>query len=384
MFLHIGLPKSGTSYLQRLLSENKPALQEQAGILFPGRSWNDQVMAVRDVRDMGGAGQVQGAWQRMVDEIHRWHGRAVVSMEWLCSAEPRAVRRIATDLEPATVQVIVTVRDLGRTLPAAWQEFVQNRATWTWEEFLEGVTGPDPSATAAGSAFWSQQDAPRLVGRWASVVTPDQVHVVTVPQPGADRDLLWQRFAQVLGVDPAVVTTDLPPANESLGLESAELMRRVNARCQELGVGRPEYNKVFKHHLAKTVLAARRAEESALALPDRLTPWVQERAAEQRSALARSGARVVGDLDELQPVLIEGRQPPEVSDAEVLDAAVAAVVALAREQRRDSARGRGRRRGPRRRQRPSSNGSPAARLTRYGRRLARRVRARTSTSGGGA
>lgn len=190
VFLHIGLPKSGTSYLQRLLTEHRSALQERAGLLFPGRSWDDQVMAVRDVRDMGGGDRVKAAWPRLVDEVHRWQGRTVISMEWLCSAEPRVVRRIVADLEPATVQVVVTVRDLGRTLPAAWQEFVQNRSSWTWEEFLAGVTDPDLTATAPGRAFWSQQDAPRLVERWASVVTPDRVHVVTLPQPGAPRDLL--------------------------------------------------------------------------------------------------------------------------------------------------------------------------------------------------
>ena len=53
VFLHVGLPKSGTSYVQRVLSENRERLMDEARLLFPGESWHDQVQAVRDVRQIG-------------------------------------------------------------------------------------------------------------------------------------------------------------------------------------------------------------------------------------------------------------------------------------------------------------------------------------------
>ena len=51
VLLHVGLPKSGTSYLQKLLSANRERLRGH-GVLFPGADWSDQVVAVRDVRGL--------------------------------------------------------------------------------------------------------------------------------------------------------------------------------------------------------------------------------------------------------------------------------------------------------------------------------------------
>jgi hypothetical protein len=52
--LHVGAMKSGTSYLQRLLMENRELLGER-GVLLPGQSWRDQVRGVVDVLDRQGA-----------------------------------------------------------------------------------------------------------------------------------------------------------------------------------------------------------------------------------------------------------------------------------------------------------------------------------------
>src|SRR4051794_13137668 len=190
VFLHVGLPKSGTSFIQGVLSANKQQLRHDAGLLFPGDSWHEQVLAVRDVREMKRRRHA-GAWQELVREIVDWPGNAVVSMEWLCASSDEVVRRIVAELAPARVEGVFTARDLGRTLPAAWQELLQNRYDWPWEEFLEGVACEDRLATSAGRAFWAQQDLPALLRRWTAVVPVEQVHVVTVPPAGTSFDVLW-------------------------------------------------------------------------------------------------------------------------------------------------------------------------------------------------
>lgn len=335
VFLHVGLPKSGTSYLQRLLSANKPALAERAGLLFPGRAWNQQVLAVRDLRDMSHGRVVEGAWARLVDEVVDWQGDSVISMEWLCAATEEQIGRVLTDLAPARVEVVFTARDLGRTLPAAWQEFMQNQQTWPWEEFLGGVTADPPTAHPAGRAFWSQQDLPALLARWSRGVDAEQLHVVTLPHPGAARDVLWRRFAEVLGIDPAGYLTEGLGGNESLGLESTELMRRLNQATKDAGIDRLAYTRVIKHHLAKRVLSQRKAEESVLTVPAAYHAWVQGAAARQIEAIGRLGLHVVGDLRDLEPVLsaTEGRQPSEVTDSELLTASLTGLIGLS--QRRD-------------------------------------------------
>ena len=204
VFLHVGLPKSGTSYVQKTLTANKDCLKRE-GLLFPGNGWVAQVRAVQDVRQMKLAPSkrkgVSGAWDKLVAEIAAWPGDAIVSMEWLGPATPEHIRAIVDDLSPARVQVIFTARDLARTVPAAWQEFMQNREEWTWSEFLDSVVADEAPPTSPGARFWAQQDLAALLGNWTSNVPVEDVHVVTLPHPGAGPDVLWQRMCQVLGSD---------------------------------------------------------------------------------------------------------------------------------------------------------------------------------------
>ena len=90
VYLHVGLPKSGTYYVQKVLAGNKARLKE-AGLLFPGRSWTDQVRAVQDVRWSQATPRrpaVDGAWRKLVTEVQAWPQDAIISMEWLGSSSP--------------------------------------------------------------------------------------------------------------------------------------------------------------------------------------------------------------------------------------------------------------------------------------------------------
>ncbi|HEY0773522.1 MAG TPA: sulfotransferase [Nocardioidaceae bacterium] len=348
VFLHVGLPKSGTTYLQAVLGKNKAALKQRARLLYPGDAWGRQVEAVKDVRRMkippSQKAVVSGAWDRLVAEMQAWPDDSLMSMEWLCMATPAQIERIAADLAPAEVHVVFTVRDVARTVPAAWQEFSQNRSTWRWPEFLEQVTGEDPMGTSAGKAFWGQQDMEMLLERWGASVPAERLHVVTLPQSGADPAELWRRMAQVVDIDPEGYDLSDLGSNASLGLESAELMRRVNERLQEQGLSVPVYNRVFKHNVAKNILATRKGQESKVLLPAEYHDWARARADQQIRAIETSGARVVGDLDDLRPRLDDAGQAQTVAaepDADaVLEAAVHALITVALESpRRKKKRG---------------------------------------------
>jgi hypothetical protein len=347
VFLHVGLPKSGTSYLQAVFADNKARLRKRARVLYPGKTWADQVLAARDVLAANPHGgrdpEVLGAWQRLVDEVTAWDGDGLVSMEWLGSAETAQAQRMVDTLAPAQVEIIVTVRDIARTVPAAWQEFVQNWEQWSWPEFLGAITSENPRGTPAGNLFWSQQDVGRVLAIWRDVLPAAQVHVVTVGQPGATAANLWVRVASVLGVDPSLFDASGRGSNESLGLESAELMLRLNAVSRKRGLEWPVYNEMFKHALAKRGLAKRRHRESRLRLPAELEPWARERTAEHIAAIKASGVDVVGDLDDLQPIFSAGDvAAAEVDDAALLDAALDGLVALAKDRSEELTRLRGR------------------------------------------
>lgn len=334
-FLHVGLPKSGTTYLQAVLSENKDRLADRSRLLFPGKNWLEQVRAVRDVRGQKGRGASTadtGAWRSLVDEIAAWDGDAIVSMEWLGGAPTDQVARVVESLAPSRVEVVITARDLARTIPAAWQEFLQNAEVWSWAEFLGAVTSENPRATPAGNLFWAQQDLGKILAVWRDSVPAEQLHVVTLPQSGAPAGELWSRFSQVLGIDGALFDTGGRGSNESLGRESTELMLRVNEVSRLREVDWKTYEEMFKHALAKRGLSKRKhVERPQRRLPPELEEWARARTAEQVRAIEASGATVVGDLTDLDPVFPPGADEDPTDTEAVLEAAVEGLVALAKD-----------------------------------------------------
>ncbi len=93
VYLHIGLPKTGTTYLQSVLWANKPQLVEQ-GVLLPGNSSRQHMQASVVVREHPGlpnrAPEVREAWDRIVEEVNEWPETALISHEFFGSATSRA------------------------------------------------------------------------------------------------------------------------------------------------------------------------------------------------------------------------------------------------------------------------------------------------------
>ncbi len=320
--LHVGLMKSGTSFLQEVLRANQDVLREQ-GVLYP-RPWRRQVQAVRDVIGHGDADQEplaeDGPWRSLVAEIRDWPGTAVVSMEFLGPRGPSKSRQICSELAPAQVDVVISVRDLARTIPAMWQESIQNRGTWTWEEYLAGVREENRTDPGPGRAFWFRQDAPGITETWQGSAGRDHVTVLTVPPPGAPPQVLWERFASLLPI--GGVEIDLAVrANPSLGLASLLVMREVNLRLEteESSITGRQYERVVKHLLAKRGLAGRR-DDPRLGYDTR---WVVERGDRDLERLRALAPRIAGDLEDLRCRPVEGVAPEDVTAEQQLDAALA-------------------------------------------------------------
>ena len=337
VFLHVGLPKAGTTYVQQMLTANEERLKKHAGVFQPGAEWSERVAAVRDVRGMksprGKLPGTRGSWDRMVAQMAAWPRTSIFSMEWLCVAEPEIIQKIVGDVGPSQAEVVFTVRDLGRTVPASWQEFVKNRGELTWTEYVEEVAADDSLSTDIGRPFWNRQDIGTLIGNWAAAVPIERIHVVTLPQSGAPPDILWQRMCQVLGIESAGYAKDMSgTSNVSLGVEPSELMRRLNPLAREAGIEHLLYHQFFKQIMAKRVLSGIEGRQSRLALPPAYHDWASEVSMQRIEAIKQAGVHVVGDLDELRPVFTAetGTQPEEVSDAVLLAAGLETLVGLAR------------------------------------------------------
>jgi hypothetical protein len=319
--LHIGSMKSGTSFLQNVLSTNREALAAH-GVQFPG-SWRDQVEAVRDIANNATSGlAADGPWRRLVELVDAWPDTAVISMEFLAARSAEEVEVVCASFPDAEVDVVLTARDMTRTIPAMWLESTQNGATETWKQYLHEVRR---GAGPAGKDFIRHQDLPGIAERWSTVVGKDHFTLVTVPVPGAPPRLLWERFAGILGVEDVPVELDVR-ANPSLGLTSAMVLRRFNERYRARNGGElgNEYLRLVKHRLAKGGMVHREGEPK-LGFDAR---WARKLGERQREALRAAGYRVVGDLDELTPRPVRGSAPRSVSSDEQLDAAIDALLHL--------------------------------------------------------
>lgn len=326
VFIHIGTPKTGTTYLQGVLHANRPALRE-AGLLYPGTQ-RAHFWASEDLRGTYYKGSpdrhVPGAWPRLVREVRSWPQRSLIDHESFGKARQQAVTRAFADLDFAEVHVVVTARDLARQLPAMWQEGVKNGGTRTFAEYLAAVQDEQGHQ---GRNFWVCQNLPAILARWGRTLPPERVHVVTVPPPEGDPALLWQRFAGLLGIDPDSYDTRPRGANTSLGAAEAAVLRRFNVARADGGLPWPIHAALIKHDLAPT-LAARRG--AAIEVPEPTYEWAIGWSERMVKQLENAGYDVVGDLDELVPrTRPTGEDPDAPPGPEHADAAAAAMVRLA-------------------------------------------------------
>lgn len=329
VFLHVGPPKTGTTYVQSVLWTNRKDLRE-AGVLLPGRGRTAHFSAAGDLRGRvktrgGGGGRLTGRWDRLAAEVREWPGTSVISCEWLAPASDQQVERALASFGSAEVHVVATLRDLGRVVPAVWQEQVKNGKSFTMSEFLGLLAHPVPDSY--GELFWSVQDPRQMVGRWGRHLPPDRVHVVTLPGSGAAPDELWTRFGSLFVSDPSEYDTTGVRANPGLDPAAAELLRRVNADLS----GRMRKNS--HSPLIKQLLHGELTKEQSgrkTRLPVEAVAPIAATAQAAVEWLRDSSHDVVGDLDELHVDTTprETSLPEDSPDDEVSRAAVHAMTAL--------------------------------------------------------
>ncbi len=320
VFLHVGSPKTGTTFLQKMVWAGRRAALEQ-GLLLPLGTFYDHFLASVDLRGKSLYGPYPplaiGIWERLADEARAWKGDVLVSHELFAGATAEQARTAVQSFGDADVHVIITARDLERQIPAEWQEHIKHRSTATFTDFVHDLETLAPES----EWFWTVQDYADVCRRWGAAIPPGNTHVVTVPAGERNPDLLWQRFAGLIGLDLTRFEVLESPANTSLHAEQAELLRRLNLQLGDRLPLPGPYPQTVKDVLAQSVLAARPGTLFGLAGDDR--KFAVNRSQMIVDELSGLGVDVVGDLSELVP---PQDPPPNLAATDVPEATSDAVL----------------------------------------------------------
>lgn len=325
VYLHVGAPKSGTTFLQGVLEANRHLLAD-SGVLLVGERHLDRIRAAMQVREDPRLDDLpesaRSSWATLVRQIEEWEGdSAVLSYELFAPASAEQAARALADLSSYDVHVVVTARDLGRSVVSAWQERLKFGLTAPLEKWT-----PKPESVEGSEWGWRTLDPSGVAERWGASLPADHVHVVTAPRSDAGPGELWRRFAEACGLESLDVDLTVPRTNVSLGVVQAELLRRVNRiLAPEISGSRPR-SVWIRDLLAQDVLAPLGREPIGVTegqVAEATTVW--------EGAVARIRAAtyaVHGDLDDLRPDASQARLPGQVTDAELVATATACVAAL--------------------------------------------------------
>ena len=330
-FLHVGAPKTGTTYLQDILWASQRELRRQ-GFRLPLKSIDDHfylTLALRNQLDP----QIDPraaltVMDRLRKDVRRGSEDLLISHELLAAGTQERVDELMELLADFEVHVVITARDLARQVPAEWQQQVKTRVASPYWGFVNRVVN------GRAQHFWSVQAIAGVAARWGRSLPPEQVHIVTVPPPGGSTDLLLERFCDAVGLRPEGLTLRKARANASLGYEQIELLRQVNqALGDRLPNPRDAYSTVVKFWFAEQVLASQPAR-CKLALPMERWDWAVATNKEMVVRLEQGGYRVHGDLADLVPVLQHAGVMDKPTPKDVTAAGVDAIAAMVTQRHR--------------------------------------------------
>lgn len=334
VFLHIGLPKTGTTYLQDALWLNRDEL-DRRGLFLPGHR-RLHLLAALDFCQQPSLAQrarkVEHPWSHLLEEIARQRNDALISHEFFAPAAPAEVAAGLADLTGSEVHVIVTARGLVDLVISRWQEWVKNGNRLGIDDY------PKETPKAAKSEWgWPSIDLSIVLETWGSVVPPERLHLLPLARSAGGPDELLKRFLGVVELSPDGLTAPEAAVNQGLGIVEVELLRRINTRAR--GFDTP----FARGHWIRGYLAEGRirGHESERYRPstDRLDTLLgrEQRVIEQVRA---GGFDVRGTVEDLVSADVRGRRhPSEVTDQEIAELAATVMAAMLSDVR-DASEGR--------------------------------------------
>lgn len=347
IILHIGLQKSGTTYLQEVLGTCTAGLAE-AGVLYPLAAEAPRPGAVENHEHaMYGllgtefpwvgedrAAELREGWERLSARIRAWPGTVLLSAEALAVIRTPAIRRLLDVLDCPDLDVLVTARSLGRSLPSLWQQHIRNGRAGTFEDYLQVLAEQrdrpnDDIEQVLELHLWRAFALGGLVRRWAAEAGTGRVRVVT--NAGSPPQLLWSRFSQAIGMLDFAgrPSADVLGKRTHAGLTAEEtiLLGSLNYALSQANWSREEAARV-RDTVVNDGFLTRVERGPRNVIPEAWRSHVLQWGESDVLDLLGSGVGLVGDVEDLryEPGR-ELQEPPTARD--VSKASAVAVLAVA-------------------------------------------------------
>ena len=348
--LHIGVQKSGTTFLQHVLQDHDQALAD-AGVLYPiPRDWERgrRTVANHEWATYGllgteypwvsepRAAREQPSWQALLKQVRAWPGTVLLSAEALSVIRADAVSRLFDALGVDDVEVLVTARSLGQALPSLWQQHIRNGQSTSFDTYLTGLArhrdrGGTHIETDPDAHIWRAFVLSGLVRRWSGAGA-SKVSVIT--SPGRPPRLLLDRFTRAAGL-PGPTHTLVPDRKAHAGLTAPETLVLASLNSAFRQNSWPKQKADRARQAITERFQARDQRGGKATVPPAWRARVAEWSDEDLDALRETDARIVGDLADLRYAPAAEEADPPTAE-ETARAGAEAALALLRAEPRES------------------------------------------------
>ncbi|MDT0301695.1 hypothetical protein [Streptomonospora wellingtoniae] len=345
LVLHIGVQKSGTTYLQQMMQDRTKELAA-LGALYPvpprrrpgatrvnyhetasyallrgEYSWVTEARAAKE----------QSWWENLQKQIRSWEGTAIVSAEALSVVRSDAARKTIEALGSPDTRVFITGRGLGKLLPSVWQQHIRNGKSSSFHSYLRQLqrqreAGWDAVESDGKAHLWRAFALGGLARRWASIVGTDKVTLIT--NPGSPADRLWHRFLEAVELgDTSSISApdDSTTVHSGVTAPEAEVLRTLNSN-----LAAAEWPADDARRLRARIIegfARRPSRGPRLGIPLTYRETVDAWSRADVEDLRNSGVRIVGDTGELR--YSPAAEPAEHTAPDVAEAAGSAAATAA-------------------------------------------------------
>ena len=311
IMLHIGAHKTGTTSLQAALFAASKQLEEQGVINLVAdgdETANPAARAVQRLPSSGSAGAPvnYNVWTTLVRQAQAHPNQLVsISAEAFAVSESLVIKQIVNDLGLDRLQVVITLRPLGKILPSQWQQDLHG--AWLSVEFEEWLRQTLKEARPIKKIgplqvphqFWFRHRHDARLQRWIDAVGRDRITLVVADDQR--KSSLLEHFEKLLSLSAGTLTSTGITRNQSMTLPEMQIMQRYGEQLESSELGKKIVAQ-SRYHKALRILRKMRPEnenDARLIVP----AWSYERVGEiQHEMVERmqaSGVAVIGTLNQL-------------------------------------------------------------------------------------